>query len=154
VTRLDSTKFIKEWLLQCQIGSEKAVLSDIANILQAHDPLHSRKDDILTAVSEACLNAFEHGNGFDSPYLVKLRMEACPARYLFQIYDMGEGLTKQGLGLSGFRPMDRWAEDNPRGWGLHLIQQLSDRVESKWCRKENRHYIEIEFVRREARTDG
>jgi serine/threonine-protein kinase RsbW len=146
--------FMKEWFLQCRIGSEKAVLSDISHLLQADDPLYSRKDDILTAVAEACLNAFEHGNGFDSPNVVKLRMEAYPARYLFQIYDRGVGLTKQGLGLNGFRPMDRWAEDNPRGWGLHLIKQLSDRIESKWCTKEYRHYMEIEFVRQEARTDG
>lgn len=54
--------FAAKWVLSSEYGQEKNVLSEISAIIGRLDPLSTRLDDMLTAVAEACLNAFEHGN--------------------------------------------------------------------------------------------
>jgi serine/threonine-protein kinase RsbW len=47
------------------IGSEKAAINKAASIAREMGFSDDRVEDLKTAVSEACINAIEHGNKFD-----------------------------------------------------------------------------------------
>jgi len=71
--------------------------------------------DIRTAVTEACLNAMEHGNHLQ-PYLpVRIHFEWLKSRLIIIVKDCGKGFWKI--------PANR-ADD--RGWGLPFIHHLMD----------------------------
>jgi serine/threonine-protein kinase RsbW len=136
--------FSKEWSLQSEIGTEKQAMADIAQILASSRPCCTRMEDMLTVVAEACLNAFEHGNRFDTAYEVRLRMVVSPTSVTFRVLDHGEGIKEEPASVRG---VDQWSLSNPRGWGLRLIHELSDRVEFGRDEQDNCFYIEIEFKR-------
>jgi serine/threonine-protein kinase RsbW len=133
----------KEWSLHSRIGSEKEAISEISGILSTIEPRCGRVEDIVTVVAEACLNAFEHGNRFSPVFEVRLRMTVQPTKYIFRVLDHGDGISREAEASVG---SDQWSQTNPRGWGLKLIRELSDRVEFGWD-KEKQFYIEIEFQR-------
>ncbi|HHL71621.1 MAG TPA: ATP-binding protein [Bacteroidetes bacterium] len=86
-----------------------------------------RRDDLRTAVAEACINAMEHGNRFSDETGVELILRVRKTTLVIDVVDFG----------SGFRhPVKRpvlkkkiSGEEPARGWGLFLIERLVDEVE-------------------------
>jgi serine/threonine-protein kinase RsbW len=85
-----------------------------------------RVADLSTAVSEACLNAIEHGNRLEQDALVSLTFIAEPGRLCIEVSDEGRGgpppvdvpepdIKRKVAGEEGLRQM-----------GLHLIRSLVD----------------------------
>ncbi|WP_052487305.1 ATP-binding protein [Gordoniibacillus kamchatkensis] len=143
--------FSAEWVLPSEYGCEKKVLAEIEAYVKRADPAFERSDNMLTAVAEACLNAFEHGNRLEESLTVQVRMTADERKYLFQIFDEGEGFAACPGHL---QPAERvTGREVARGWGLFLIGALADR----WAcgRSEGKFYIEIEFSKqRGAEANG
>ncbi len=132
--------FAAKWVLSSEYGQEKNVLSEISAIIGRLDPLSTRLDDMLTAVAEACLNAFEHGNRLNINLPVRVRMKVDEISYLFHISDEGEGFNspKREAGSPE-------GEEEFRGWGLLFIEALADRW--SYGRSRGKFYIEMEFKR-------
>lgn len=125
--REHSRTVCKDWMIQSRLGAEIGVSRDIASFLGSCFPEEPRLPDMLTAVTEACLNAFEHGNRFDPSAVVKVRVEVDPWGYHFYVADQGAGMSA----LPEDVPVEeKWKADKPRGWGLYLIRSLCDRVET------------------------
>jgi serine/threonine-protein kinase RsbW len=77
--------------------------------------------DIQLAVSEACTNAIEHGNGNNPDLPVRVIWLIAPQRYLeIQIIDSGQRALIPNVET----------EKQYGGWGLFLISELMDELET------------------------
>jgi serine/threonine-protein kinase RsbW len=76
-------------------------------------------DRIKMAISEACINAFEHSGSTSGK--VRLRYLLAPGKIELFVQDDGKGFP------SG-KPLGGESKKN-RGWGLKLIRELVDEVE-------------------------
>lgn len=133
----------KHWTLDSVIGEEKVLLDELAVILMKLDPASARSNDILSAVAEACLNAFEHGNRLIPTLPVQVYMVVDDGGYCFRIFDEGSGFTPI---LSSIDRTDTQQKE-ARGWGLLIMRNLADRCE---CGRNDDHfYVELQFRRSE-----
>lgn len=89
----------------------------------------SRIEDLRTAVSEACINAMEHGNVFDVDTKILVAMTAFDDRLAIDVLDQGR---------SGPPPTEVVAPDleaqfeglmAPGGMGLFVIKALVDEAD-------------------------
>jgi len=88
-----------------------------------------RLEQLETAVAEAAMNAIEHGNQSREELPVEVEVEAAGGTLVVRISDQGLGgpvgetetpdLDKKLAGLQ-----------KPRGWGLFLVEQMVDEVQS------------------------
>lgn len=127
--------FHKEWRLPSRFGAEKEVWHSIKTIAADWEVGEEKLDGMLTAVTEACLNAMEHGNRGQAELPVVVTLRVYDQKFVFRVQDRGanaNGSGKMGEAvLATEKPFDakrRLAADWPRGWGLFLINQLTDRV--------------------------
>jgi serine phosphatase RsbU (regulator of sigma subunit)/anti-sigma regulatory factor (Ser/Thr protein kinase) len=106
-----------------EYGAEKPILRETEAWIRRTLPEWPRVDDLLTVLSEMCLNAIEHGllaeTGRSSPVQVHLTGEAIRIR----VWDCGD---RQPAPAPEVPPADKWRQDPPRGWGLYLINRLAD----------------------------
>jgi serine/threonine-protein kinase RsbW len=87
-------------------------------------------EDLKTAVSEACINAMEHGNKNHPEKRVLVSMNYKDHVFSVSVVDQGEGMNE--VPIIPKRPdIDRKIEmlEPHRGLGLFLIEQLVDQVE-------------------------
>lgn len=78
-----------------------------------------RLDDFVLAVNELLTNAVRHGGGGG-----QLRLWRDGAWVLCEVSDTGAGLDPDQRGTGARPPLDR-----PGGWGLWLVERLTDAVE-------------------------
>lgn len=109
-------------------GNERQVMDRVAEIVDGALPA-ARLDALRTAVSEAAMNAIEHGNRGDASLEVAVEVRRTAEAVVVEIADYGRGpqqapetpdLARKLAGLQ-----------KPRGWGLFLIEQLVDRVDER-----------------------
>ncbi|MDF2668852.1 MAG: hypothetical protein K0R67_1158 [Paenibacillus sp.] len=147
----DKVWFRKEWTIPSELGQEKNVIAELRRTfqeLQLEEPFEPCLDEMVTAVSEACLNAIEHGNQLikDLPVNVILLIQS--DRYTFQITDRGNGIDIVDES-PGAQVRDRFDWENPRGWGLLLIRHYADLVRE--LRYDGEFCIELHFLRMGAK---
>jgi len=109
-----------------QLGNERIAMERIA---EAVAPLGLPGDvieRIRTAVSEAVMNAIEHGNRGRAELLVAVSVAASDGQLVIRIADQGETNVDAAptpdlnLKIAGLQPA--------RGWGLFLIRNMVDEV--------------------------
>lgn len=138
----------KKWRLNAQFGEEKKVLVQIHQLFPASVPYRERVDDMVTAIAEACLNAFEHGNGMRAGSEVCVHMNRQDDEICVRVYD-------EGAGFEYTPDKARQRLENPpdlnhtpaRGWGMLIISNLADKVSTGLER--HKFYLEMQFVIRE-----
>ncbi len=110
-------------------GYEKIAMNLAAQLATMMDFPASRIEDLRTAVSEACINAMEHGNVEDSSTKVFVVMTVDEDRLAIDVLDEGRSgpppsqvvapdLEAQFAGLS-----------EPGGMGLFVIKSLVDEAD-------------------------
>src|SRR5437763_5739593 len=112
-----------EIFLPSTLGYEKVARSAAQAVAEEMGFSPDRIEDLKTAISEACMNAIEHGNQEDKTTSVTVLLTAAPKQLEIKVAD--EGLTPMPEKLP---PPGRPGEDN-RGWGMFFISQLVDEVE-------------------------
>jgi anti-sigma regulatory factor (Ser/Thr protein kinase) len=109
--------------LSGEYGAEMPILRETEAWIRRTLPGWPRLDDLLTVLSEMCLNAIEHGllaeTGKASPVQVHLSGEQIRIR----VWDCGE---REPVPAPETPPAEKWRRDPPRGWGLYLINRLAD----------------------------
>jgi serine/threonine-protein kinase RsbW len=92
--------------------------------------LPERIEDLKTAVSEACLNAMEHGNLNHPDKRVLITMDYKDHIFRVSVMDQGEGMGNSSE-MYEEPDIDKKIENlqTPRGLGMFLIKQLVDQVE-------------------------
>ncbi|PDW03424.1 ATP-binding protein [Candidatus Viridilinea mediisalina] len=96
-----------------------------------------RIEDLKTALSEACINAIEHGNSLRPDLRVTVHCHLEPDRLVIEVVDEGtaEFVVRDNLPtisekVAGLGPL--------RGMGLMLISQLCDESSFEPCANGNR----------------
>jgi serine/threonine-protein kinase RsbW len=99
--------------------------------------LPERVEDLKTAVSEACLNAMEHGNQNRPDKRVLVSMNYKDHVFSVSVMDEGEGMGETPE-IPDIPNIENKIEnlETPRGLGMFLIKQLVDQVEFNQVTKE------------------
>jgi serine phosphatase RsbU (regulator of sigma subunit)/anti-sigma regulatory factor (Ser/Thr protein kinase) len=113
------------------VGNERVAIDRVTEAIAPLALEPARVERLKTAVSEAAMNAIEHGSGGSPEVPVGIRVTTTPTELRVEITDRA---------LGGHIPTDDAAEEpdielklaglqKPRGWGLFLIRHMVDRVE-------------------------
>ncbi|MGH7494479.1 MAG: ATP-binding SpoIIE family protein phosphatase [bacterium] len=111
-----------------QCGYEKLAMDAAGAMAEWGGFAASRIADLRTAVSEACLNAIEHGNRMHDTENVEIVLKPDAQGLTVQIIDNGAGFAAQAKPALDLTKKIN-GKEAPRGMGLFLIEQLVDEVE-------------------------
>ena len=114
-------------ILPSQIGYERIAMASSASLARMFDFPPQRVEDLKTIVSEAAINAMQHGNKGRPEALVTVDINYENDAICVLVTDEGSGIQE----LLPKPDIDRIIEelDPPIGFGLFLIQELADEVE-------------------------
>jgi anti-sigma regulatory factor (Ser/Thr protein kinase) len=135
----DDYNLTRHWTIPSEFGCEKTIMSGIRNELADMPDAALRLDDMLTAVSEACLNAMEHGNGMNPLLHVSTDMRVLEQAVVFRICDQGAGFTLNELVVRS-----PYEEVDPRGWGMAFVTKLAD--ECRMFHEKGLFCVELTFT--------
>lgn len=133
-------KTMGQFSFPSQPGGERQAAIQVLESLQSLDLSETRRKHIETAVAEATLNAMEHGNHHQEDLPVEIRVFTTDDRLVVRIKDQGVGSpipdsTQPDLDakLAG--------EQSPRGWGLYLIKNMVDELQT--TQDETHHIVDL-----------
>jgi serine/threonine-protein kinase RsbW len=117
-----------ELRLPSRLGFEKVAMSTAASLasLMGFEP--DRIEDLKTAISEACINAMEHGNHFNNLLLVFLTFTMEGDTLEVRVRDCGSGVKDGNPHVPDMERKLR-GEEEARGMGMFLIKSLVDEAE-------------------------
>jgi serine/threonine-protein kinase RsbW len=108
------------------LGYEKVAMAVAEAVAQNAGFSQDQVDDLKTAVSEACLNAIEHGNKQDAGVKFLVTFTLHSSQLQVDVADQGQGVRDR---VATPRLEDKIAgKERSRGWGLFLIENLVDEV--------------------------
>jgi serine/threonine-protein kinase RsbW len=109
-----------------KFGSEKIVMEQVATLAKKIGFSDDRIEDLKTAVSEACLNAIEHGNEMNATTKVGISLSVNGTKMKVSVEDKGNGMR----GKMNEPNIDNKINgtETPRGWGIFLIKNLMDDI--------------------------
>lgn len=112
------------------LGSEKIAMERIASVAKRREFSDDQVEDLKTAVSEACLNAIEHGNKMEPGRKVRITLAADGPKLQVSVMDEGKGSgTKPGDQINPPRIEEKIkGKKKFRGWGIFLIKSLVNEV--------------------------
>ena len=108
-------------------GYERIAMECSASFAKIGGLTKERIQDLKTAVSEACLNAMEHGNKGRPDARVVISMHLGDKDFRVSVKDEGNGIPHIPQNIDIRRKVERL--EPPNGLGLFLIQKLVDRVD-------------------------
>ncbi len=116
-----------ELKLPSRLGFEKVAMGTAANVANLMGFSDARISDLKTALSEAIINAIEHGNKLQENLSVVVIMTLDASALEIKVVDKGKGVSRS---VSQPDIEKKIAGDEPtRGLGLFLIEQLVDELE-------------------------
>jgi serine/threonine-protein kinase RsbW len=107
------------------IGFEKVAMGCVVSVAKMMGFADDRIEDLKTAVSEACINAIEHGNEMDSSMKVGITLTIEDSLLQVAVEDKGKGISQFDAPRIEKKIEGK---DKPRGWGIFLINKLMDEV--------------------------
>lgn len=123
-----AVRVLAEFELPSNEGSEREVMDRVAAAVSGMGLPGRRLENLKTAVSEAAMNAIEHGNNADPNLKVGVQVVVSPEDLRVLITDHGGGRE-----ITEIEKPDIEAKlaglQKPRGWGLFLIENMVDKME-------------------------
>ena len=116
-----------ELRLPSRLGYEKVAMNTAASVAKLMGFSDERVEDLKTAVSEACINAIEHGNKLDDSLTVGVVLSMDENSLEVKVTDTGEG--PHGTHAAPDIDKKMHGEEAARGMGMFLIQALVDEAE-------------------------
>lgn len=141
------------WDIPSIYGEEKKIAANIRQIMEKWQEEEHLLNDVMTAVTEACLNAMEHGNNMLENKMVQVVFQICGSDYHIRVYDEGSGFNINLTSMSrnhtvcrdGIHACTTVDETSCRGWGLYFIRSFSRTLQSGW--EGGRFFIEFRMNR-------
>jgi serine phosphatase RsbU (regulator of sigma subunit)/anti-sigma regulatory factor (Ser/Thr protein kinase) len=127
-------------------GNEREAMVRVAKVAAELGLAGERLERLKTAVSEAAMNAIEHGNKGDPDLPVVISVLADSEKVLVRIRDQGGGRPIPDAVAPNLEAKLA-GEQSPRGWGLFLIEKMVDAMRTST--DDQHHTIELEMFRRE-----
>jgi serine phosphatase RsbU (regulator of sigma subunit)/anti-sigma regulatory factor (Ser/Thr protein kinase) len=121
-------------------GNEREAMERVAAAVEPLRLAPGRLDQLKTAVSEAAMNAIEHGNQGREDLSVEIDVEAADGVLTVRITDHGLGGP---VGEAEVPDLEAKLDglQKPRGWGLLLIENMVD--ELRVSDADGRHTVEL-----------
>ena len=110
-----------------EIGYERIAMECSASFARIVGFVPERIEDLKTVVSEACLNAMEHGNKGAPDARVIITMDYKENAIIVSVIDEGTGVDKIPAEPDIKKKIEKL--ETPRGLGIFLIKQLADDVD-------------------------
>jgi serine/threonine-protein kinase RsbW len=110
-----------------KLGYERIAMDCSASFARIVGFVSDRIEDLKTAVSEACLNAIEHGNKARPDARVIVTMNYKDGVLSISVVDEGEGIEEFPEEPDILEKIENL--ETPRGLGIFLIKRLVDQVE-------------------------
>ena len=126
--------------LPSKIGYERIAMQCSASFAKMVGFVPERIEDLKTVVSEACLNAMEHGNKEDPTARVTVKMNYKENAIIVSVKDEGAGVQQFPAEPDIRKKIEKL--ETPRGLGIFLIKQLADQVEFNQMTK-NGHVVRM-----------
>ena len=110
-------------------GNERLAMDQVVEAVEPLGLEGERLERLKTAVSEAAMNAIEHGSGGQPEIPIHVRVTATSTQIQVRIADLGLG-GEIPLGQSEVPDIEAKlrGDQSPRGWGLFLIEAMVDEV--------------------------
>jgi serine phosphatase RsbU (regulator of sigma subunit)/anti-sigma regulatory factor (Ser/Thr protein kinase) len=125
VSNIDHGHRLADFALPSEQGKEYEAMKMVAEVVEELGLPEARIENLKTAVSEATMNAIEHGNEYRADVPVFVRVMASDDKLSVFITDQGGGRA-----IPAPETPDLEAKlaglQSPRGWGLFLIKNLVD----------------------------
>jgi anti-sigma regulatory factor (Ser/Thr protein kinase) len=125
-------------------GSEREAARQVVEAVQWLALPAAQIERIKTAVSEAVMNAVEHGNDNRSDLAVHLLVEMGSDSVTISVFDHGMMRTLPELPIEPDLAAKLAGEQRPRGWGMFLIRSMVDELSIR--NEPSRHCIEMTFA--------
>jgi serine phosphatase RsbU (regulator of sigma subunit)/anti-sigma regulatory factor (Ser/Thr protein kinase) len=121
-------------------GNEREAMNRVVDAIAPLDLPPRRLERLKTAVSEAAMNAIEHGNQGREELSIEIDVEAAGGVLTVRIVDHGLGGP---VGDAELPDLEAKLEglQKPRGWGLFLIENMVD--ELRVSDADGRHAVEL-----------
>jgi serine/threonine-protein kinase RsbW len=116
-----------EVILSNRMGYERIAMACSASFARIYGLAPERIEDLKTIVSEAAMNAMEHGNKGKPEARVTVSMNIKDDTIHVRVTDAGDGIKELPVRPDIVRIMENI--DPPAGLGLFLIKNLADHVE-------------------------
>lgn len=113
--------------LPSKLGYERIAMECSASFAKTVGFIQERIEDLKTAVSEACLNAMEHGNKLIPEARVIVNMNYEDGFLSVSVVDEGKGIEEFPEEFDILEKIEHL--QSPRGLGIFLIKRLVDQVE-------------------------
>lgn len=127
IALMDQGRNSVELCIPSKFGFEKIVAECAVFIAGGMNFQPSKIEDLKTAVTEACLNAIEHGNKMDHNLPMHIIITPTKKALVVEIMDNGTGILDDSYEPDVEKKIE--GRDKTRGWGLFLIKNLMDEVE-------------------------
>ena len=122
---------IAQFSLASEPGNERIAMDTVAEAVADVDLSDERLQQLRTAVSEATMNAIEHGNDNRAELLVEVAVFADPDAVRVRITDQGGGRGEDADREDPDIEAKLAGEQSPRGWGLFLIENMVDELHTE-----------------------
>lgn len=132
---------LAEFAIASLEGNERLAIAKVADAVGPVGLPPARFEKLKTAVGETVMNAIEHGNENNPDLDVAVRVSASAAQLRVTVTDQGGDMEIPEADTPDLEAKLA-GEQTPRGWGLFLIGQMVDEVNTA---RENGHHI-VELV--------
>jgi serine/threonine-protein kinase RsbW len=123
-----------------KLGYERIAMECSASLARIVGLAQDRIEDLKTAVSEACINAIEHGNKGRPEARVVVSFNVNADTFWASVKDEGTGITEFPQELNIEQKVEKL--EPPNGLGVYLIKNLVDEVEFNQTTKEG-HVVKM-----------
>jgi serine phosphatase RsbU (regulator of sigma subunit)/anti-sigma regulatory factor (Ser/Thr protein kinase) len=127
-------------------GNERFAIDRVVEAVGSLRLADAKVEKLKTAVGETVMNAIEHGNGNDPGLGVGVRVTVSPTRLTVEVRDHGGDKEIPEVATPDLEAKLAGTQ-TPRGWGLFLIEQMVDEVNTA---RENGHHIVVLVMNREG----
>ena len=136
------TQIVADFTLPSQPGNERKAMERVVKSLKDLAIAKPKLERLKTAVSEATMNAMEHGNSYKADLPVTIQVAVSETAVAVQITDHGGGEAIPEAGTPDLEAKLS-GEQKARGWGLFLIKNMVD--EMKVVSDDVHHTVELIF---------
>ncbi len=133
-------QMLAEFTVASMEGNERSAIDRLEAAVADLGLAQSKIERLKTAVGESVMNAIEHGNEYRADLEVAVTVHSTDERVIVRVTDHGMATS-----LDEVEDPDIEAkiagEQTPRGWGLFLIGQMVDQVNS--ASVDGKHTVEL-----------
>lgn len=133
-------QLLAEWSFASEPGNEREAIERVASVVEPLSLPTARLENLKTAVAEAVMNAMEHGNKYQPDKPVTLQVLADASTLVVRVCDEGGAPPSSEPELPDIEAKLAGLQ-NPRGWGLFLIEHLVD--EMRVTNEDHTHIVEL-----------